>query len=248
MDGKDFLRFEPAPDEGARLARYQKQLGLPGFASYRQKKLFAGRVLVLGAGAIARTLARDLALAGIGHIHLISQSLSDLSASRDYLARLSAPDSQLTFKLIDETLSSHLEKAIVEYDVVVDADSDWQMKLLASDVAMRVNRPVVHAHTVGLRCHLYCMVPGRSMCLRCLLTELEMEDYPRDAGQYGALPSLDSIVGGFQSLEVVKLLSGLGVSQGNELLQIDGLSGEIEVLRGLDPRSDCPDCGRRFLT
>lgn len=87
------------------------------------------------------------------------------------------------------------------------------------------------------------------MCLRCLLVELEMEDYPREASTpLSSLPSLDSIVGGFQSLEVIKLLSGFGVSQGNELMQFDGLSGELEVLRGLDPRSDCPDCGRRFFT
>jgi hypothetical protein len=45
-----------------------------------------------------------------------------------------------------------------------------------------------------------------------------------------------------QALESLKILSRLGVSQGNELLKFDGLSGEFEVIRGLDPRRDCPDC------
>ncbi len=249
IDGPEPLRFEPALDEAAKLERYARQLALPGFAKYRQQKLFAGRVLVLGAGAIARTLAMNLVQSGVGQVKIVSPSLSDLSGSRNFLATVENPDSKLTYQLVGEPLTGYLEELISLFDVVVDAACDWQIKLLASDLVMRANRPLVHAHTDGLRCHVYCMVPGRSMCLRCLLVELEMEDYPREGSNHASsLPSLDSIVGGFQSLEVIKLLSGFGVSQGNELMQFDGLSGELEVLRGLDPRSDCPDCGRRFFT
>lgn len=241
------MEIERSEEKKQKLARYQGQLQLPGFSPLHQERLFSGMVLVLGAGTIACTIAMELARSGVGTIKLVSDSLTELSAARNFLSSLDCPDTELTFKLVSEPLLALLEREVREFDVIVDGLCDWQFKLLASDVAMRANRPLVHSYTSGLRCHVYCMVPGRSMCLRCLLTYLEMEDYPREAQRYSAtLPALESIVGGFQGLEVVKLLSRLGVSQGNELFRFDGLSGEFEVLRGLDPSRDfCPDCSGR---
>ena len=231
--------------EAARLLRYERQLGLPGFSQTQQERLFMGSVLLLGASFVSRTVAMSLAQSGVGTIKLASASLSELSSARQFLSSVETPDSKLSFQLLSEPLMGHLEELMVAYDVIVDGVERWQTKLLASDVAMRLGKPLVHSHSSGLRCQVYCMVPGRSMCLRCLLIQLEMEDFPREeASRFSSLPALESIVGGFQALEVIKLLSGFGVSQGNELMRFDGLSGELEVLRGLDPKSDCPDCGR----
>jgi len=42
------------------------------------------------------------------------------------------------------------------------------------------------------------------------------------------------------ALEAIKIIAGLGVTQGNELWKMDGLSRELEIVRGLDRQRDCP--------
>lgn len=239
---------ESETDSSERFSRYQRQMRLPGFGLLEQGRLFSGAVLILGASFLARSIAICLCQSGVGSIKIASQSLNELSQARQFIGLVEAPDTKISFQLLSDPMMLQIEELTENIDVVVDADSTWQVKLLASDVAMRMRKPLIHSHSTASRCHVYSVVPGRSMCLRCLLTELEMEDYPREeAGSVSSMPALESILAGFQTLEVVKLLSGFGVSQGNELLRIDGLSGELEVLRGLDPSPDCPDCGIPFL-
>jgi len=50
-------------------------------------------------------------------------------------------------------------------------------------------------------------------------------------------------MGNALALAAVKVITGFGASQANEIIKIDGLSGELEVLRGFDAVRDCPDCG-----
>ena len=50
----------------------------------------------------------------------------------------------------------------------------------------------------------------------------------------------------WQSLEAIKYLAKVGIVQGNELFKFDCLSGEFDVIRGLDANLDCPDCGRKL--
>lgn len=232
-------------DEKSRFLRYKRQLSLPGFTTASQEKLFAGSVLILGTSLAARTVAFNLAESGVGRVKIAGDQLGELSACRNFLALAQAPDTELSYQLLTAAGLGDAEALVAKCDVVVDVLSDWQEKLMLSDACMKVGRPLVHSYLASMRAQIYCMVPGRSMCLRCLLVELEMEDYPREAKtrEVSELASVSSIVGGFQSLEVIKLLTKLGVSQGNELLLFDALSGEVEVLRGLDPRFDCPDCG-----
>ncbi|MBS1997701.1 MAG: hypothetical protein JSS86_15370 [Cyanobacteria bacterium SZAS LIN-2] len=70
-----------------------------------------------------------------------------------------------------------------------------------------------------------------------------MEDFTRIRKEEGSLYAMDSFVASYLALEVIKLVGRVGASQGNELFKIDGLSGEMEVLRGMDANEDCPDCG-----
>lgn len=77
-----------------------------------------------------------------------------------------------------------------------------------------------------------------------------IDDFPHTTrkipGQKPELLPVHGMIGSLMALEAIKVLTRLGVSQGNEMLKFDGFSGEFEIIRGLDPRHDCPDCGAMF--
>ena len=71
-----------------------------------------------------------------------------------------------------------------------------------------------------------------------------MDDVPLTPTDTSTLAPVSAMIGALQALETIKIVARLGASQGNELWKFDWLSGEFETVRGLDPRFDCPDCGR----
>jgi molybdopterin/thiamine biosynthesis adenylyltransferase len=227
--------------------RFSEQLRLSGFAEYNQRRLVAGRVLICGAGAVAQVVALNMLNVGLGSVRIVATELSRLNNLASVLApSQSEGDSSLTFELIGEYPlgdGNRPEELLRDCQIVVDGLSGWREKLELSDMCMQYRKPLVHAGGGGLRYQLFTMVPGRSACLRCLLSMVDMEDFTHTRKEEGSLYAMDSLVGSYLALEVVKLVGKVGASQGNELFKIDGLSGEMEVLRGLDRNEDCPDCG-----
>ena len=227
--------------------RFAGQLKLSGFADYNQRRLFNGRALICGTGTVAQVVALNLLNVGFGSIKIVGIELAKLNQ----LARILAPaqvdeGSKVTFELISEYPlgdDNRPEELLRDCQIVVDGLSGWREKLELSDMCMQYRKPLVHAGGGGLRYQLFSMVPGRSACLRCLLSMVDMEDFTHIRKEEGSLYAMDSLVGSYLALEVVKLVGKVGASQGNELFKIDGLSGEMEVLRGLDANEDCPDCG-----
>lgn len=206
-----------------------------------------GSVLILGAAANALQAARYLVEVGIGNLYLVDEDLRTLSAIRKELTESprSSPDTNIS--CLAWKFDAHIgEEPIRKADVIIDGLLNWQDKLLASDVCMQLQRTFIHAGGAGFRFQIFSMHPGRSACLRCVFPQVGIDDFPLNADQSLTVPPIAALAGSMQALEAIKLIARVGATQGNELLKFDGLSGEIEVLRGLDPRSDCPDCGRFF--
>lgn len=227
--------------------RFSEQLKLSGFAEYNQRRLLGGRVLICGAGTVAQVVALNLINVGLGSIKIVATELSRLNNLATILAPSLGPgDTSLSYELIEPAPlgeDARAQELLRDCQIVVDGLAGWREKLELSDMCMQYRKPLVHAGGGGLRYQLFSMVPGRSACLRCLLSMVDMEDFTHTRKEEGSLYAMDSFVGSYLALEVIKLVGKVGASQGNELFKIDGLSGEMEVLRGLDANEDCPDCG-----
>lgn len=227
------------------LQRYRGLISVPGMSEAAQARLLRGCVLILGAAPNALQAARYLAEVGIGSLLLVDEDLRTLSAIRKELAESPrfSPDTNVScfaWKFDAHSAEDPINKA----DVIIDGLVNWQDKLLASDVCMQLQRSFIHAGGAGFRFQIFCMRPSKSACLRCVFPQVGIDDFPLNADQSLTAPPIAALAGSMQALEAIKLIAQIGATQGNELLKFDGLSGEIEVLRGLDPRADCPDCGR----
>jgi molybdopterin/thiamine biosynthesis adenylyltransferase len=225
------------------LARYREQLSVPGMTRQAQARLLQGKVLILGANALAGATSRNLIEVGLGTVLVVDESDGALKEVHASVTRESASSSDTKFSTRSREFGSdQLESLVGDFDVVVDAAEDWQHKLLISDICMSKKKPLIHAGVIGFRFQLYAMLPGRSACLRCTLPIIGIDEVPLEPPDFGIFRPVSELVGAWQAVETVKLVGNLGVTQGNELFKFDCLSGEFEVVRGLDPQRDCPDC------
>jgi molybdopterin/thiamine biosynthesis adenylyltransferase len=244
-------------------SRFARQLALPGMTEDSQKQLASAHVILLGLSSSASACAIYLVEAGIGHLTLVDQlriDESDLNeqllfqesnigefkvdAAKNYLL---SRNSKLVVDTVKSPFNAHsAETIIAKADIVVDALEDWQSKLVASDICMQLGRTLVHAHIHGFEFHIYTMIPGRSACLRCVLSKTGLEDLVSTSAAYGTLGPLSGMAGCFQAIEVIKLVTGLGTTPGNHLIKFDSLRRDFDDVTDLGPRPDCPDCGRPF--
>jgi molybdopterin/thiamine biosynthesis adenylyltransferase len=187
----------------------------------RLSSLKGSNILIAGSAALKKSLLRDLEQAGVGKFLFFDGNDSD------------APWS-----------ITNLEKSVRQANVVIDALTDWQQKIALSDVCMDCEIGLVHCGITGFRFQIYTMIPLRSACLRCALPLAGMDEIPISPNQDETIEPVIELAAAWQSLEAIKYLTRIGVVQGNELFKFDCLSGELEIIRGLDAKPDCPDCGR----
>lgn len=222
--------------------RYQHQLSMPGMTVKKQERLISSKCLLIAGDTQLETTITHLIDAGIGHISAIGDSHS-LNALRS-AASNHAANSDVSVEFHELERDKIAESMIEGVNLVVEASLDWQFKLRLCDFCMRLDVPMIHSGASGLRFQLFTMVPGKSACLRCAFPLAGIDDFPITPVERATFSPIATCAGAFMALESIKLLANLGVTQGNEFWKIDGLSGEIEIIRGLDPQRDCPDCGQ----
>jgi len=220
--------------------RYRQQLSMPGMTGAKQLRLLAASCVLLAGDAPIETTLKHLVQAGVGKIAVVGDALC-LRKLPAILAECSNPDVKVDPISVER---NELDESVFnDAELVVEGTLDWQFKLRISDLCMRMRVPLIHSGSSGLRFQLFTMVPGKSACLRCALPLAGIDDFPLTPVSRDTFSPVAACLGSLMALESIKLLAELGATQGNELWKIDGLSGEIEIVRGLDPKRDCPDCG-----
>jgi len=220
--------------------RYKDQLSLPAMNADAQVRLLNGSALILGLEGTGLAVAEYLASAGVGRIGLVDEE----EKLRDCIDVLRKINSDVRVDAQNVSFDSHSADSVLkEYDVIVDSLSDWQGKLLASDVAMHLNKPLVHGGLFGFACQIFTMIPGRSACLRCALPFVGLEDVPMEKLNAAFAPTV-AVASAMQASAVIKLIAELGGIGGTTLIQFDASTLETTNVRNLSCRQDCPDCGQ----
>jgi molybdopterin/thiamine biosynthesis adenylyltransferase len=217
---------------------------VPGMTSAKQSLLLSASCVLLAGEEPIETVLQHLITAGVGRLTILGDSLT-LCRMSDLCAVFNNPDT--TVNLIPMDGHDPEESVFNGVNLVIEGSLDWQTKLRVSDLCMRMKIPMIHSGSSGLRFQLFTMVPGKSACLRCALPASGIDDFPITPVARDTFGPVANCAGSLMALEAIKLIAGIGIHQGNVLWKIDGLRGDVESVRGLDPRQDCPDCGRAAI-
>ncbi|HET7028154.1 MAG TPA: molybdopterin-synthase adenylyltransferase MoeB [Candidatus Limnocylindrales bacterium] len=238
--------------------RYSRHLLIPEVGSEGQGKLLDAKVLLIGAGGLGAPAALYLAAAGVGTIGIIDFDVVDLSNLQRQVihttdrvgerktesARISinALNPDVNVVLHEEMLTAeNVERIIAGYDVILDGTDTFETRYTLNDAAVAAGIPVVHASVFRFEGQLTTFVPYEGPCYRCLYPTPPPPELAPGCSVAGVLGVVPGIMGMLQTLEVIKLVLGIGESLAGRLVLFDALDTTFTELK-LRRDPNCPVC------
>jgi molybdopterin/thiamine biosynthesis adenylyltransferase len=239
--------------------RYARHIVLPQLGGKGQRKLLDSRVLVVGVGGLGSPVSLYLAAAGVGTLGLVDKDVVDVSnlqrqivhrnenlgqpkvASAARALRALNPDVSVIQHPVTFSSANAME-LVAGYDLVVECSDNFPSKYLASDACVLENKPLVWGAVFQFDGQMSVVLPGRGPCYRCIFPSPPPPGSVPSCVEAGVLGALVGIVGSWQALEVIKVLTGIGEPLAGRLLILDGLMGESDTVE-VKRRTDCDICG-----
>jgi molybdopterin/thiamine biosynthesis adenylyltransferase len=246
-------------DDRQRL-RYSRHLLLNEFGEEAQERLLASHALVIGAGGLGSAALLYLASSGVGHIVVCDGDKVDLTnLQRQVIHRLEAlgkpkassaaatmaqlnPD--IRIEALEERAGPERLAALVRAaDVVLDCSDNFATRHALNRACVAARKPLVSG--AGIRFDgqvaVFDLRRADAPCYHCLFAE-DAEAAEERCATMGVFAPLVGIVGTFQALEAIKLLTGIGETLAGRLMLFDALASRWhEVRLARDPQ--CRVCG-----
>ncbi len=224
--------------------RYQRQIVLPDFGIEGQEKLASSKVLIVGAGGLGVPVLQYLVGMGVGSITIIDAdeiSLSNLHRQVIYSAvdvgrkkvdvakeRLSQlnPDVSISAKAVMLN-SANAESFIQDCDIVIDCTDTIESRYILNDTCVKLNKPTVYGALYRHEGHVSVFNYQGSVSYR--------DVYPDDSAraqncnEIGVLGVLPGIIGCYQAMETVKILTEFGDPLAGKLMVMNAATSEHHI-------------------
>jgi adenylyltransferase/sulfurtransferase len=238
------------------LERYARQLVLPEWTGEVQERLKQSTAIVIGAGALGSPAAAYLAAAGIGRIGVVDGDWVELSnlqrqplhftpdietqKAESAAQKLGVLNTEISVEPYPVEVDEDNVAAIVTgADVVVDCTDSFATRYLINDACCAQRIALVEGGALAFGGMVFAIRPGETACYRCAFPTAPAN--PRSCAEAGMLGAVAGVIGSLQTLEALKLLSGVGTPPGDTILQFDGLTLEQTLVR-TSRRPDCTAC------
>jgi molybdopterin-synthase adenylyltransferase len=233
---------------------------------WRQEKLAAAKVLVVGAGALGNEVLKNLALLGVGTTYVIDLDLVEPSnLSRSVLfrgedgGRPKAAVAARRAAEINPECTFHASRGDVitdlglglfaEVDVVIGCLDNREARLWVNRQCWKVGTPWVDAGIQEIQGVVKVFVPPNSSCYECTMTSRDYQllnlrySCPllrREdilEGKVPTAPTIASMMAALEVQEALKLIHGMPVAAGSALV-FNGVANQFYSTK-LPFRDDC---------
>ncbi len=242
------LPVEPNRDlTAAERARYARQVSLASWGEVSQRRLAAGRVVVVGAGGLGSPALTYLVAAGVGTIRVLDddvvaesnlhrQVVHDASSVGrpkvdSAVARLTALNPSVEVEAVQTRLEASTAMDLLRgFDVVVDGSDNFQTRYAVADACVLLGTPLVWASVLGFDGQMSVFDAASGPCFRCLFPDPPAPGLVPSCAEAGVLGVVPGALGLAQATEVVKMLSGVGRVLSGVLVVYDALAGTWDHL------------------
>jgi len=243
---------------GLKLSRYDQHIELREVKVEGQRKIYASRVLVVGAGGLGCPVSLYLTGAGVGTVGIIdgdrveSTNLprqilykeSDIGSLKSEIAkdRLTEIACNQTIKHYPFFLSEENAADIIkDYDLVVDATDEHKARLLINKVCLALDKPWVYGALYRFEGQTAIFNGRRGACFTCLFPGVNSGSALPTCKTSGVLSPVPGIVGSMQALDAMKIILGLYRPEDTRLNISNFLCGEqTQIVVPKNP--ECPAC------
>lgn len=202
--------------------RYARQTILGEVGAEGQKALREARVLIVGVGGLGSPLALYLCAAGVGTLGLVEGDRVSLSNLARQILFQTPDTGQLKGELAKRNLerlnpetevvvhpffldSDNAEALAQDYDILVDATDNFASKYLLNDLAVKLDKPLVHGSILRWQGQASVFWASRGPCYRCLYPH-PPEGHVPNCAEAGVIGALAGMIGSLEALEVIKLV------------------------------------------
>ena len=233
---------------------------------WRQERLQAARVLVVGAGALGNEVLKNLALLGLGTTYLIDlDEIEASNLSRSVLFREADGGQSKAVVAARRACELNPEIAIIpmhgnvitdlglglfaDVDLVIGCLDNREARLWVNRQCWKTGTPWIDAGIQEIQGVVKVFVPPDSACYECAMTQRDYEllnfrySCPlltRDqisSGKVPTAPTIASMMAALEVQEALKLLHGMDVAAGSALV-FNGVSNQFYSTK-LPFRDDC---------
>lgn len=255
---------ELATSEAAEDDRYSRQSRFWAIGRAGQERLRAGRVLVVGCGALGSAGANLLARAGVGQITIVDRDFVELSnlqrqllfeevdaaagtpkaiAAARAVARINSEVEVRPF--VADLTPANVEHFVAQADVVLDGTDNFETRYLVNDACVKLGIPWVYGGAIGSTGMSMTIVPGETPCFRCLFPNPQPVGTMETCETAGVLAASVVMVVALQCTEAMKLLVGDREHISRGLTALDVWTNDYLQAQGRLRDPDCPCCGQR---
>lgn len=228
--------------------RYSRHFALPGFSEAAQEQLKRARVLVVGAGGLGCAALPYLAAAGVGAIGIIDPdtiALSNLPRQVLYTeSQIGLPKATQAAEalrkrngsstLLEYPISlseSNALSILRDFDCVLDATDRFPARYLINDACVLLDKPFVYGSIHQYEGQLAVFNYQGCATYRDLFPVPPAPDAVPTCEAGGVLGPLAGVLGAWQALEAIKIITGLGPTLAGRLLVYDCLTHDQQILR-----------------
>lgn len=246
------------------LERYSRHIALDEVGEAGQKKILAGKVLIIGTGGLGSPAAMYLSAAGVGTIGIadsdkvelsnlqrqIIHSSSDIGRAKVLSAkeRMQAINPDIRVDTYHTFVSAdNITDLMKNYDFIIDATDNFRSKFLINDTCVMMNKPFSHAGILRFGGQLMTYVPGKGPCYRCVFHTPPPDNMADTASHTGIIGAMCGVIGSMQAMEALKYLSEAGELLTGYLLTYDALTMRFRKIKLPESVDDCPVCGKNSI-
>jgi molybdopterin-synthase adenylyltransferase len=246
------------------LARYARQMILPGWGREGQEHLARRTAAVIGCGALGSHIAAHLVRIGIGHVILADRDFVELhNLPRQALyseqdAATGLPKAVAAARRLRQlnsavTVEEHIvdvdadtvEELIQRADVVFDGADNFEVRYLVNEACVKLGIPWVYGGVLGTYGLCSAIVPGETPCLRCLLGPMPLPGTVPTCETAGVLGPVVATVAALEVAEGLKILLDQRKALLHSLVMVDIWTGDFERARVQKATGVCPVCDER---
>ena len=230
------------------IQRYKRHLLLPEMGTKGQLALKNARVLVIGAGGLGNAVLPYLAAAGVGTITVVDKDVVDVSnlqrqvlftekdlnksKSSTVVNRLLQINSTGNYRSIEHyfTESNAIELS-KNQDVIIDCVDQIDVRYLINDLAIHNNIPMVYGaiHRFEGQVAVFNFEEGATY--RCAFPNNESKSVAPSCEEAGVIGVLPGIIGMYQAMETIKIITRIGTVLSNKIMMVDLLHNSHHIIQ-----------------
>ncbi|NGP43557.1 thiazole biosynthesis adenylyltransferase ThiF [Bacillaceae bacterium SIJ1] len=240
--------------------RYSRQTLFAPIGQEGQEKLLQSSVLIVGMGALGTATASHFVRAGVGHVRFVDrdfvewsnlqrQQLFDEEDARQLLPKAQA--AELKLKQINSSI--HVEGIIADVsaenlpsflegmDVIVDGTDNFETRFLLNEASVKYGIPYAYGGVVSSRSLAAFFEPGKTPCLRCLISGGTSSETCDTAGVISPAVTLTT---SWQAASTLKYLVDAKEERPG-MMSCDIWTGQSHFFPYAKPKEQCPTCQKK---